>query len=310
MNAIAESPSRTLALPESDLIQTLRDSLYPGAKDASIKMVIGWCRAAGKDPMKKPVHIVPMSVKKPGTRNDYEWRDVIMPGIVDYRTDAARTGQHAGNDEAVFGPEVVRDFDGVTVTYPEWCEFKVYRLVGGQRAPFSSGRVRWLETYATAGRDTTAPNAMWRKRPFGQLEKCAEAMALRRGFPEVGAVPTADEMVGRTIGDDADGVVIVDNGAAASASQAAAGPGQWPAEAFAAQLLRWGKAVEAKIKTADDILALARSKGALSQEQEAQIRALGAAAKPAASQPTQDGNEPAVGPPWEDDPPATAGGAK
>lgn len=53
-----------------------------------------------------------------------------------------------------------------------------------------------------------------------------------------------------------------------------AGPQTWPTEAFAAQFARWQKAVEAGIKTADDIVALARSKGALTPEQEARIRAL------------------------------------
>lgn len=213
---LADGAPRALALTDDELIPTLRSSLYPGATDASIKLVTAWCRATGKDPMKKPVHLVPMRVKKVGGgRDDYEWRDVVMPGIVDYRTDASRTGQHAGNDEAVFGPDVTRTFgrgeDDCTITYPEWCEFKVYRLVAGQRVPFSSGRVRWVESYATAGSKTDAPNAMWRKRPYGQLEKCAEAMALRRAFPEVGAQPTADEMAGRTVAGDefeVDGVTV------------------------------------------------------------------------------------------------------
>lgn len=271
MNALVEAPIRALSLSDDELIQTLRDSLFPGATDRSIKMVIGWCRASGKDPMKKPVHIVPMNVKKPGTRDQYEWRDVVMPGIVDYRTDAARTGAHAGNDEAVFGQEVVGKWGELEVRYPEWCEFKVYRMVDGQRCAFSSGRVRWLETYATAGKDSAAPNAMWRKRPYGQLEKCAEALALRRGFPEVGATPTADEMAGRVI--DVDAEIVTDAPAPAPAPSQAA-PVPWPEEAFALQFGRWEKAVQAGLKTVDDILALARSKGALTPQQEARVRAI------------------------------------
>lgn len=203
MNAPALIQPRGLAFfeqTEAEQLETLRNSLYPGATDASIKLVIGWCRASGKDPMKRPVHIVPMSVKKPGTKSDYEWRDVLMPGIGDYRTDAARTGEYAGLDEAKFGPDVSVKLGGADVTYPEWCEITVYRMVGGMRCPFSSGRVYWTECYATAGRDTTKPNAMWLKRPRGQLEKCAEAMALRRAFPEaVGSQPVREEMEGRVI---------------------------------------------------------------------------------------------------------------
>lgn len=196
-----------LAMDETELMGVLRTSLYPGAQDNSIKMVINWCRAQNKDPMKKPVHIVPMRVKDPVTK-EYSWRDVLMPGIGDYRTDAARTGEYAGIDDANFGPDVTETLSGVEITYPSWCEVSVFRMVNGQRCAFSSGKVWWRETYATARNDTDAPNTMWKKRPRGQLEKCAEAMALRRAFPEVGAVQTADEMEGRVIEPDFAGATI------------------------------------------------------------------------------------------------------
>ena len=46
-----------------------------------------------------------------------------------------------------------------------------------------------------------------------------------------------------------------------------------PAEMFAKQIGRWRKAIAVQIKTADDIVAMARSKGQLSPEQEAAVRA-------------------------------------
>lgn len=179
------------------IFAALKDSLYVGAKSESVHMVLAYCKAANLDPMTKPVHIVPMSVKKPGTK-DYEWRDVIMPGIELYRTKAHRTGEYAGQDEPAFGQSVTESLSGVNVTYPQFCRVTVYRLVAGQRVPFSA-TAYWLETYSTAGKDTSAPNAMWKKRPFGQIEKCAEALALRKAFPEaVGAQPTAEEMDGKS----------------------------------------------------------------------------------------------------------------
>lgn len=51
-------------------------------------------------------------------------------------------------------------------------------------------------------------------------------------------------------------------------------PAVWPADAFAVQLPRWTKAIEAGLKTADEIMTLARSKGALSPDQEQQIRSI------------------------------------
>lgn len=197
----------SLSLSEADLISVLESALYPGAKPESIKLVIAYCRAAQLDPMLKPVHIVPMKVKQKkqdGQGFNYVWRDVIMPGIELYRIRASRTGEYVGMDKAEWGPNVTEKLGAVTVTYPEWCEVTVYRLVGGQRCPFNSGRVRWKETYANKGYDedggrNDAPNAMWDKREYGQLEKCAEALALRRAFPELGAAPTAEEMQGRII---------------------------------------------------------------------------------------------------------------
>ena len=63
----------------------------------------------------------------------------------------------------------------------------------------------------------------------------------------------------------------------------------WPEAAFAAQLPRWTKAVEAGLKTAADIEALAASKGALTAEQLTAIRALKPApAEPPAAAPVDD----------------------
>lgn len=205
MNAIQTVGSvniPSLQMAEQELIDVLQSSIYPGAKPESIKLVIGYCKGAQLDPMTKPVHIVPMNVKVGKGRDDYEWRDVVMPGIELYRTKAARTGQYVGIDEAEFGQTIAGD-DDIGIKYPEWCKVTVYRLVNGVRCGFSSGRVYWIESYATAGRNETKPNAMWRKRPWGQIEKCAEAMALRRAFPEIGGDNVREELEGK----------VIDNGA-------------------------------------------------------------------------------------------------
>lgn len=189
-------------LTDAELINVLQRSVYPGASLDMIGLVLEWCRASKKDPLKKPVHIVPMYDKRAK-----QMRDVLMPSIADYRIDATRTGQYAGMDSAVFGPILETTLgegdDQITVRHPEWCEVTVYRMNSGARCPFPSGRVYWLETYATKRNDSTAPNAMWRKRIVGQLEKCAEALALRRAFPEaLGGTNTAEEMTGQVIDGD------------------------------------------------------------------------------------------------------------
>lgn len=183
-----------LAMNESELLGVLRNSLYPGAADDSIKLVISYCKASQLDPMQKPVHIVPI-----WDNNARQMRDVVMPGIGLYRTQAARSGQYAGVTEPEFGEDVTENLDGTSVTYPKWCRVTVRRLMAtGQIVEFSANE-RWKENYATKKKDTTAPNAIWQRRPYAQLAKCAEAQALRKAFPEFGAQPTADEMEGKEL---------------------------------------------------------------------------------------------------------------
>lgn len=179
---------------QEDLITILGNSLYPGAKPESIALVMAYCQANGLDPFLKPVHIVPTSVKMPTGR--YEMRDVLMPGISDYRIKAARSGEYGGKSEPEFGPDKTQTIDNVQVTYPLWCRVSITRIVQGQPRVFTATE-RWIENYATAGRDTEAPNKMWRKRPYGQLAKCAESQALRMAFPEFSAGYTAEEMEGK-----------------------------------------------------------------------------------------------------------------
>lgn len=188
------------AYDEGELLRVLGQSQYPGAKPESIKMVVDYCRAAGLNPMLKPVHIVPMSVKQkgPNGREEYVYRDVIMPGIGHYRTQASRTGQYVGKSEPEFGPDVTQKLGGVEVTYPKWCKITVQRRVGHEVASFTAVEF-WVENYATSGRDSNKPNSMWLKRPYGQLAKVAEAQALRQAFPELLGEETAEEMEGKEI---------------------------------------------------------------------------------------------------------------
>ena len=191
--------------------RVLVDQTFPAARTVeAIALAISYCRSRNLDIMKKPVHIVPMysaALKR--------MVETVWPGIAEIRTTATRTKAYAGIDDAEFGPTVEREFIQIgqredrstfeikrLVNYPQWCRIVVYRLVGGQRCAFSA-RVFWEETYATANRETDLPNEMWRKRPFGQIDKCAEAAALRKAFPEeLGGEYAAEEMAGRELAED------------------------------------------------------------------------------------------------------------
>ena len=272
MNAIVTQPSTALALSDTELIDVLSNSLYPGAAVPSIKLVLGYCKAAGLDPMKKPVHIVPMwdgKLKK--------MRDVVMPGIGLYRTDADRTGNFAGQTEPEFGPMVTTKLGGVEITYPEWAKVTVKkRLDDGMIAEFTATEY-WLENYAVKGgqEKSIAPNAMWSKRPRGQLAKCAAAQALRLAFPGGGAQPTAEEMEGKTLYEaGAEGAAtekVIDPGTGEIVQPGQAEQPVWPDDAFAKQLPKFRKAL-VDGRTVDEVIAWAQTKGRLTPAQLADIR--------------------------------------
>lgn len=260
----------SLAMDEAELMKVLQSSIYPGATPESIKLVIGYCRAGQLDPLQKPVHIVPMSVKvkgRDGQKDSYEWRDVIMPGVGLYRTQASRSQQCAGVSEPEFGPDEEFKAGEFSMNYPKWCRVTVRRLVSGNAVDFTAVEF-WKENYATAGKDTIVPNAMWKKRPYGQLAKCAEAQALRKAFPEfVGAAVTAEEMEGKPLDD----VALLEHQTVAREEKKPTGPQPYPAEGFEKNLPAWRKLIESGAKTAEQIIATVSSKGTLTEAQKAAI---------------------------------------
>ena len=201
--------------------KVLIDQIFPAAKTTdAILLAMSYCNARGLDIFKKPVHIVPMwsSTKRAMV-------ETVWPGICEIRTTATRTGEYAGMDEVVWGPMVTKTFSGVVeewtedegrrvkravkksveVSFPEWASVTVYRIVKGVRCPFNT-KLWWIETYGTVGK-TDIPNDMWIRRTRSQFDKCLEAAALRKAFPEeTGNTYVAEEMEGKVI--DAGGVDV------------------------------------------------------------------------------------------------------
>lgn len=267
MNAPNTLPA--LAMNEQQLVTVLENSLYPGASYQSIALVINYCKAAGLDPMQKPAHIVPLWDSKSD-----RMRDVIMPGVGLYRTQAARTGQYAGVTEPEYGPDVTEKLGGQEITFPAWCKVSVKRLLNNGAIVEFSATERWKENYAVKGgkEKSIAPNAMWTKRPYGQIAKCAEAQALRKAFPEMtGSQLTADEMEGKEIDITAEGQTVHSEPKA---------PECWPEDKFTAALAKHGPTVESGTKSAADLLKWLRTKAPITPDQEAKVLDLKPVAAP------------------------------
>lgn len=169
--------------------RSLTEIIWPSAKSASaILLALQYCRARKLDPLKRVVHIVPIYDSQ---RQRYV--ETVVPGIGEIRTTALRTGLCAGRDETKWGPEITVELGGVSLTVPEWASVTVHRFCHGHQVAFHGPRVYFVEAVMT-DRDGK-PNTVWRKRPRGQLEKCAEAAAWRAAFPEeLGDTESAEEV--------------------------------------------------------------------------------------------------------------------
>ncbi len=160
--------------------KALCEAIFPLAQSVeSIILALSYCKARKLDPFKRCVHIVPIYDKKQRC-----YVDTIWPGIGELRTTAFRTREYAGRGDTVFGEDLTRNVGKVEMTFPEWAQVTLYRMVAGQRVAFAGPRVYWMETYASRSHDDDTPNEMWATRPRGQIDKCAEAAALRAAFPE------------------------------------------------------------------------------------------------------------------------------
>jgi phage recombination protein Bet len=205
--ATAEQPTTAIAkttdLPEAVTRRgineaqwrTLANNLFPGADPQSVLMVVDYCQARKLDPLKKPCHIVPMRVKD-ARSGEWGWRDVVMPGIYEYRTTAQRTGLYLGRSRFEYGPEI----EHLGVKAPQWCETTVYRHHSSGKIEFPVRRY-FVEVVGTTEKNNVAKvNDRWARAPIQMLEKCTEAAALREAFPdEFGGEQTAEEIDGQHV---------------------------------------------------------------------------------------------------------------
>lgn len=131
-----------------------------GCPDDDFDLFLHMAQRCGLDPRANQLYIV----KRGG-----KW--TIQTGIDGFRLIADRTGKYAGSDDA----EMIGETE--CGKYPASAKVTVYKMVEGQRCPFSA-TARWSEYYPGP-----AAGGQWHKMPCVMLGKVAEALALRKAFP-------------------------------------------------------------------------------------------------------------------------------
>lgn len=158
---------------DKEKIALIKNTVASGATDLELQMFLEFAKKTGLDPITKQIYFI----KSSGKVN-------IMTSIDGLRVVAERSGDYEGQ------------------TKPEWCgQDGVWKDVWLAKEPPAAARVGvWKRGFREAlygvaiFSEYDAKNFIWKSKPIVMISKVAEAVALRKAFPnDLGGVYAEDE---------------------------------------------------------------------------------------------------------------------
>lgn len=161
-------------------VALIKQTVAKGASDDELRLFLAVAGRAGLDPFTKQVHFIKYG-NNPGT---------VVTGIDGYRLIAQRSEEYEGQQAAEWcGTDGQWQTVWLSDTPPAAARVGVWRKNFKEPA---YGVARWT-AYKGAG-------PMWQKMGAEMLAKCAEALALRKAFPqELSGLYTREEMAQATV---------------------------------------------------------------------------------------------------------------
>ncbi len=187
--------------------ELIKKQIMVGATDMELKMFHSVCEKTGLDPFSRQIYAVGRKTKN-NTTGLWEMKFSYQVSIDGFRLVAERSGKYQGQTP-VFWCLKGRQWVDVLEAHETPIAAKVGVWKAGNKEP----------TYAVAHYKSYVqeyngkPSKMWEKMPELMLAKCAEALALRKAFPqELSGLYTVEEMgQARTVDNAKRTFVSVDN---------------------------------------------------------------------------------------------------
>lgn len=153
-----------------DQVRLIKSQIARDCSDDELKLFLYQCKRTGLDPLTRQIY----AIKRAG-------RMTIQCSIDGFRVIAERSGTYAGQDEPVW----IDDDKGIPIK----CSVSVYKFSPqGQRYCAAVGVAHFKEYYPN-------PMNLQKSMPHVMIAKVAEALALRKAFPQdLSGLYTGDEM--------------------------------------------------------------------------------------------------------------------
>lgn len=160
-----------------DQVQLIKSQIAPEATKDELGLFLYQAKRTGLDPLTRQIYCIHRNTKNP--QGNWIKKMTIQTSIDGFRVIAERSGDYAGQDEPVFIEE-----NGKLIS----CKITVYRFRDNVRYPAAVGLAYWSE-YCQEN------SPMWKKMPHTMLAKVAEALALRKAYPQdLSGLYTNEEM--------------------------------------------------------------------------------------------------------------------